>query len=566
MVTEAGNLLQIIRTHGANSRSKTLLEVADNLEQLLSSQSSDLTKMHQMLSQEQQQRKQAEQKLQEKLVQMAFLEEQLRIELARKYGKSSERYKPTEVHTAYLFDEAEMILSRAPEEPEEESVPEKPKKEKTTATKDRGKREIIPGNLERVTIELDIPDDQRMCPHCGDEKQVIGEQVSEQIQMKPIEFYVERTVRKTYACSCGKCGVCTPEPPNQVFPKSIMGETVIAQVVASKYCDSLPFYRQHRMLLRSGISISEQTMARGAARMAEVFTPLVELIGQYLSECSVLCADETRLRVLKENGIKKDGNSYMWVAAGENAGMKLVRFYYEDGTRSALAAKALLGSFTGTLMCDGYGAYPSAVKDLPIRLAACMAHVRRRFHDVLKNDRKDIHAQNAMKMIADLYTIERNAQDLSDEEKLSVRQEQAKPIFAQFRTWVYEISGKALPKSALGTAVSYAVNLLPRLERYLEDPKIPIDNNAAENAIRPFVLGRKNWLFNAESHGAKISAKLYTIIESAKANNLEPMHYILFLLRCYRHFGENTMPWNDLLPRPDLRDYAEKIGVAWGFK
>lgn len=566
MVADAGDLLQIIRTHGANSQSKALLEVANSLEQLLSSQSSDLTKMHQILSEEQQQRKNVEQKLQEKMVKMAFLEEQLRIELARKYGKSSERYKPTELQTAYLFDEAEMILSRAPEESEQEpAIAEERKREKQAPAKNRGKREILPEDLQRITIEIDIREDQKMCSHCGQAKQVIGEQVSEQIQMKPIEFYVERTVRKTYACSCGKCGVCTPEAPIQVFPKSIMGDTVIAQVVTSKFCDSLPFYRQHRVLLRSGISISEQTMARGASRMAEVFTPLVDLIGQRLSECSVLCADETRLRVLKDNGIKKDGTSYMWVAAGENAGMKLVRFHYEDGSRSAQAAKELLGSFTGILMCDGYGAYPSAVKDMPITLAACMAHVRRRFNDVLKSDRKNIHAQHAMKMIQDLYKIERKAQGLSDEEILPLRQDEAEPLFNQFRDWLYQTAAVVLPKSALGTAVSYAVNLLPRLEQYLKNPKVPIDNNPAENAIRPFVVGRKNWLFSAESHGAKTSAKLYTLIESAKANTLEPMHYILFLLRCYRHFGENAMPWSDLLPKPDLRNYADQIGVTWGF-
>jgi len=412
---------------------------------------------------------------------------------------------------------------------------------------------------------LDVSEAQKVCEHCGQQKQMIGQQVSEQLQIRPIQLYVERTVRKTYACSCGQCGVSTPEPPHQVFPKSILGETVMAQIVASKYCDALPFYRQHRILTRSGIDISEQTMARAAARIAEVCTPLVDRIGQRLSEGSVLCADETRLRVLKDNGIKKDGNSYMWVAAGKSAGMKLVRFHYDDGSRSAQAAKQLLGSFSGVLMCDGYGAYPSAVKELPITLAACMAHVRRKFVDVLKADRNNVYAHQAMNFIQDLYEIERKTAGLTDSEILSMRKVEAKPVFEDFQKWLYQASSFVLPKSSLGTAISYTVDLVPRLEVYLENPQVPIDNNAAENAIRPFVVGRKNWLFSAESHGARTSATLYTLIESAKANNLEPMHYLLFLLRCFRKYGEKAIPWDELLPRPDLRSHAEKIGVSWGF-
>lgn len=571
MAADAGDLLQLIRTHGMKSKDPALLDAADIMEQLLSAQNKDLGTMHSMLNQEQHKRQLVEQELSMERQKSALLEEQLRIELARKFGKSSERWKSTELQTACLFDEAEMIVSRESDthEPEPDSTSRNQIADtvKDTPEKNRGKRETLPDNLERITVSLDVPEKEKTCSVCGQDKHVIGEQVSEQLQMKPIEFYVERTVRKSYACRCGDCGVVTAEPATQVFPKSILGDTVIAQVVASKFCDALPFYRQQRILLRSGIKVSEQTMARSANRMAEVFKPLVDLIGQQLSACPVLCADETRLRVLKNNGIKKDGTSYMWVAAGETAGMKLIRFHFEDGSRSAQTAKELLGSFAGILMCDGYGAYPSAVRDLPVTLAACMAHVRRKFNDVLKSDRKNSHALQAMKMIQQLYTIEREIIDdaLSDADILLHRESKARPVFDQFRTWLYETALTVVPKSALGKAVSYTVELLSRLEQYLSDPKVPIDNNAAENAIRPFVVGRKNWLFNGESHGAKTSAVLYTIIESAKANKLEPMHYLLFLLRCYRKFGDVHMPWKDLLPRPDIRSYADQIGVAWGF-
>ena len=567
MVMDARALLQIIRTKAVGAHDYNLLTAADQLEKLIESQDKDASIMHGKLGREQQARKDLEAELTEERQKRALVEEELRIRLAELFGKSSERWKPDEKGQAYLFNEMEMLVSSDPEEytdlDNEETIPtptQKPSKKIS-----RGKRDKLPDNLERITTIIDIPVEDRKCPDCGNEKTVISDQVSEQLQMKPIEFYVERTVRRGYACSCGNCGVTTAPVPTQVYPKSILGDTVIAQIIASKYCDALPFYRQERVLARSGISVSRQTMARAAATVAKEMNPLVVLIGQELSECSVLCADETRLRVLNDKGIKKAGTSYMWVATGKNAGSKLVRFYFEDGSRSAETAKNLLGAFNGTLMCDGYGAYPSAVKGLPITLAACMAHARRKFNDVLKVDRRNPHAAQAMKMIQELYKIEHEAVELSVEQRLVLRQEKSRPLFILFRKWLHQTAAEVLPKSALGKAVSYAVNLLSRLEVYLDNADVPIDNNAAENSIRPFVVGRKNYLFHAETQGAKDSASLYSIIETAKANHLEPMHYLLFLFRCYRHFSSEHMPWGDLLPRPDMVSYAESIGILWGF-
>lgn len=575
MTMDAQELLQIIRTQAVGSHTKNLLTVADQLESLFISKESDARAMHSKLGREQQarqedlrqferDRKRFEAELKEERQKRALVEEELRIRLAALFGKSSERWKPFETGQAYLFNEMEMLFSM-PEEPEENDETSQPVKKSSKKGKSRGKRDKLPDQLERKTTIIDIPDEEKICPKCGNEKTVIGEQVSEQLQMKPIEFYVERTVRPSYGCSCGEAGVVTAEVPHQIYPKSMLGDTVIAQIIASKYCDALPFYRQERILARSDIAISRQTMARAATAVAKKMKRLFDLIGEKLSESSVLCADETQLRVLNDKGIKKDGTSYMWVATGENAGARLVRFYFDDGSRAAHTAKNLLGKFRGILMCDAYGAYPSAVKELPVTLAACMAHVRRKFNDVLKGDRKNLHAAEAMKMIQELYKIEKEASGFSAKERHSLRQEKARPIFDQFREWLFQTSAEVLPKSALGKAVSYAVNLLLRLEVYLENGDVPIDNNAAENAIRPFVVGRKNFLFHAETQGAKDSALLYSIIETAKANDLEPMHYLLFLFRCYRHFGPNQMPWDDLLPRPDLISYAESIGIPWGF-
>lgn len=577
MVLDAQDLLQIIRTKAVGTQDRSLLTVADKIESLFNSRENDTNIMHSKLNQEQHARKEDNQRfdierkkleaaLKEERQKRALVEEELRIRMAELFGKSSEKWKPLEIGQALLFNEMEMLLASS-EEPEEREplADDQPAKKSSQKSKARGKRDKLPAHLERVTTIVDIPEEERKCPACTGERKVIGEQVSEQLQMKPIEFYVERTLRPTYACTCGETGVSTAEVFPQIYPKSMLGDTVIAQIIASKYCDALPFYRQERILARNDITVSRQTMARATTAVANAINPLFDLIGEKLSGCSVLCADETRLRVLNDKGQKKDGTSYMWVATGEDSGMKFVRFYFEDGGRSAHTARKLLGNFSGILMCDAYGAYPSAVKGLPIILAACMAHVRRKFNDVLKVDRKNPHAAEAMKMIQDLYKIEKETSELSAPERLAIRQEKAQPIFDKFREWLFQQAGKVLPKSALGKAVAYAVNLLERLEIYLGNGDVPIDNNGAENAIRPFVVGRKNFLFHAETQGAKDSAALYSIIETAKANNLEPMHYLLFLFRCYRHFGPERMPWNDLLPRNNLISYAESIGIPWGF-
>ena len=217
-------------------------------------------------------------------------------------------------------------------------------------------------------------------------------------------------------------------------------------------------------------------MARAAGAVAETLMPLHDLIIARLSKCEVLCADETRLRVLKESGIKKDGLSYMWVLTGTYQGSTLVRFHYGGG-RDSQIAKELLRDFTGILMCDGYGAYPAAVSGSKIVLSACLAHARRKFHDVIKVDSRNVLAQEALTFIKQLYEIERECAEMSVEDRLAARQSRARPIFDSFRKWLYQKSGAVLPKSALGRAIAYTVELLPRLEVYLTNGLVPIDNN-----------------------------------------------------------------------------------------
>jgi transposase len=560
MSAPVAELLNTIRSSAVNTpKNRELLSVADMLEAIFTSLEKNLNQTHKLLSQEQAEKQAIKEKMAEVLLKNLALEERLRLSVAQRFGKSSERWLPADTSQGLLFNELEECLLRPESQGEPEPEPEATQEK--SPPKARGKRASLPKDLPRKETYLDIPENEKMCA-CGQHKVKIGEEVSEQLQIIPATKYVEKTIRPIYACS-GSCeGVCYAPVPASVYPKSIMGETVLASIITNKFCDALPFNRQERILQRIGIELSRQTMARGAKAVAIWLLPLLLIIDQRLAKCRVLCADETRLRVLKQNGLKKDGNSYMWVIRGEDSTGVMVKFHYGGG-REAEIARELLQYFSGFLMCDAYGAYPPAVANLPIKLAACMAHVRRKFHDILKANSKDPHAQKAIKLIAALYVVEKEAKFMSPAERLALRQEKSVPAFETFKSWLYERARECAPQSSLGKAVSYTVNLLDRLAVYLSDGEVPIDNNAAENAIRPFVVGRKNWLFSAEAEGAKASGALYTIIETAKANYLEPMHYLLFLFRCYKKFGPKDMPWQDLQPRKDLREYAEKIDVPW---
>jgi len=561
-------LLNQLRTKAVGKEGdQNLLSISDSLEKIFSRQTDNLNQTHEMLSQAHAEITSVKSELELEKKKRYLVEERLRIELARRFGRSSERWTPLQKLQKELFNESEYISTQETDEEEETVITEKrvvTKKKKSGKIEktDRGYRTPLPANLPREEVEIDLSKDEKQCDVCHGLMDKIGEEISEQLQIRPIEFYVEKTKRPVYACKKG-CGCLrTAAVPNQIYPKSMLGETVISQIIVSKFCDALPFYRQEAMLLRSDIKVSRQTMARTAAQAAKFLAPLNELINRLILKSKVICADETRVRVLNEKGLKKDGNSWMWVTAGEYEKIKLVRFHYA-GSRGKEVVFELLDGFTGILMTDAYSAYDSLAKANGLIQAACMAHVRRKFHDVLKGDRKNPLANEFLGLIKDLYDIERENANVSPEERYNDRQKRSKPIMDKMVEWLYTHSPTVLPKSALGIAISYALNQLPRLKVFLSNGLVPIDNNRAENAIRPFCVGRRNWLFHDQAEGAVVSSALYSIIETAKANLVEPMHYITFLFRCYKKYGPDKMPWKKLLPSPDLRSYAQEIGVPW---
>jgi transposase len=322
----------------------------------------------------------------------------------------------------------------------------------------------------------------------------------------------------------------------------------------SKYCDALPFYRQEKLFHRIGFDLSRATMCHWAVKVADKCKDLLELLRRELLSGPLINIDETTLQVLHEPGRRFDSKSYMWVFRG-GAPTQPVYVYIYAETRSGNVAANFLGSYHGYVQTDGYIGYDFLDSQEGIIHLACWAHVRRKFKDVVRAGGEftgDGLAGEALYKIRQLYRIEREAvvNDLDTDELYNERQKRSKPLLDKFELWLKENAPKAPPKSLLGKAFSYTLSQWHRLTRYVLDGRLRPDNNLAENVIRPFVVGRKNWLFNDQPDGASASATFYSLIETAKANGLEPYKYLCYLFDRLP-FANSTEDLQKLLP-PNL--------------
>ena len=363
------------------------------------------------------------------------------------------------------------------------------------------------------------------------------EEVSEKLDIVPQKIQVIRTIRPKYACRACE-GVEDEGPtvriaalPPQIIPQGIVTPGLLAYILTGKFVDGLPFYRQQKMFDRLGVDISRAVMSGWTLRAAEACGPLVELLHHQIRSGPLINMDETPIQVLNESGRKNTGKSYMWVARGGPPGRSAVFFYYGPG-RGGDVAREIVGDFTGYLQTDGYAGYNNLGQREGIVHVGCLAHVRRKFMEMLKGGskkQKNGTASTVVNLIGKLYHIEKQAhdQDLDPARIKSLRQERAKPILDKIRDILISRSGTTPPKSLLGKAIAYALGQWDRVTVYLEDGLLGPDNNPAENAIRPFALGRKNWLFSGSPSGARASAAIYSLIESAKANGLNPYEYLL---------------------------------------
>ena len=450
--------------------------------------------------------------------------EQIRLFQRQRFGASSEKFPADQQD---LFNEAEALV----DEEELEAVAQGSiDVSEATATarlqKKRG-RQALPPELPRIDVVHDVPAAQRCCPE-GHALKVIGEAISEQLDIIPAKIQVLRHIRKKYACPCCEAHVKTAELPPQPIPKSNASPGLLTYLVTAKFLDALPLYRQSQILQRLGLDIARGTLAAWMIRCAELIQPLINLLQEQLRQYDIQHMDETTLQVLKEDGKKAQSKSYLWVQRGGPPDRQVILFSY-DPSRGQHVADDLLTGYQGYLQTDGYVGYESVCAKNNLTQVGCFAHARRKFDEALKAQGPKTKAGKASKgliYIQKLYRIEHLIKELTPEERYQRRQQQAVPLLDEIRAWLDTSLPQVPPTSLTGKALTYLDNQWDKLIRYCEDGRLDIDNNATERAIRPFVIGRNNWLFADTVAGAKASANLYSLIETVKAHGLEPYRYL----------------------------------------
>lgn len=461
-----------------------------------------------------------------------FLMGQLRLAKKKMFGASSEQAAEQLLgQLSFLFNEAEAWTPRE----------EKASETTAVAAHTRQKRssdldEILPEGVAVEVVEHGIPEAERVCDACGTVMEQIGKEVRRTLVLRPATATIREDVYYTYACR--KCSVEATETPilkTERIPPVISGSyaspEAIAHIMVQKFVMASPLYRQEQELNRSGIQLSRQTMSNWILRAADDWlTPIYEEMKKRLVKEKVLHADETTLQVLKEPGKSAQSKSYMWLyRTGKYTSQPMILYEYRPD-RKASNAETFLKEFSGWLHADGYPGYHRLPEH--IRVVGCWAHLRRKFDEAVKSlpqkDQANAAALQGQAYCSRLFSIEQELAELPPEERYTQRLERSKPVMDALLAWAETTN--AAPKSALGKAIYYLKEQWPYLTRVLEDGRLELSNNLAERSIKPFVIGRKNFLFANTPWGAQGSAVIYSMIETAKESGLDPYRYLTWLL------------------------------------
>jgi transposase len=464
---------------------------------------------------------------------LVWAEEKYRNLELKYFGRKSERYAPSDDKQNRLFNEAEAYQ------------PDTVGKPKTIIIK---QHERVHGGRKRTTrptetkeIVHDLSAEEKACPCCGKERPLIGTEKSEEIDYVPAKTVLLIHIKNKYGpCSCegftesDEKRIVTAKGPAKIIKGSDFTNGTIAMFVTAKYADGLPFYRMESILDRIGLGVSRTTLCNLAMGVGSAVSELIDMMWVDMRSSDVIQMDETRVQVLKEPNRPPTSQSFMWVNRGFFGKKAIVIFHYHQ-TRSGEVAKKALAGFKGYLQTDGYGGYEKIGDSPGIVHVGCFAHIRRKFHDAFAAAGKTGTAEEMLVMIRDMYQEEERLRTMYETNKLSEnsftqqRKEEHGKRFSVMREWLLEKQRTVAPQSLLGKAVSYALGQWEKATRFVEHPILTPDDNGVENAIRPFVIGRKAWLFSDTPRGAHASAALYSIIETAKANGHEPLKYLTYL-------------------------------------
>ncbi|MDH4201258.1 MAG: IS66 family transposase [Spirochaetia bacterium] len=456
------------------------------------------------------------------------LEEENKLLRRLRFAHKSEKWTNKDKIQASLFDEVEATIDKESRLKEIIVV-------KSHSRKKKGRKALSP-DLPRKEIIHDISEAEKICD-CGETLKKIGEDTYEELDFQPAKYWVNKHTYFKYACKhCeglsdeSKPAVKSAQRQPRIIEKSIATPGLLAYTLVSKFEDHLPFYRQERILGRLGVDLPRATMCNWAIHVGEKLQPLLDIMLEDIQASALIAADETPLQVLKEPGRSNTAKSYMWLFRGGTKERPVVLYNYRP-TRSATVAEEFLKGYHGVLLSDGYKGYDMVGKSETITHAACWAHVRRYFKyavDATPGNSKDTIASQFMELIQKLYLIEREIKE-SNLPVLAHRDKYSKIIVEEIHQLLNYWQPKVTPEGLLGKAIGYAMNQWPKLVIFLNFDFLPLDNNLAENDIRPFVLGRKNWLFAGSPRGAHASCAIFSIIQTVKLNGLEPYWYLRYL-------------------------------------
>ena len=484
--------------------------------------------------------------------QIDVLMEALRLARHKQFGASSEKSEEAAMEQlSFLFNEAEAYVT-APKEEDAVIVPEHKRRRKNEYTLDS-----IPENIPAEQIEHRLEGEALVCPKCGDTMQEIGVEVVKKLRIEPAKIVVEEHQYFAYACpTCNREDIETPvvKAPREksIIPGSFATAEAIAHIMTQKFVMGSPLYRQEQEMDRRGIKLSRQTMSNWILRASEDYlTPVYERLHKELLNREVLHADETTLQVLHEPGKEPESKSYMWLyRTGGDTDQPIALYEYRPD-RGAKNPKAFLSGFNGYLHTDGYSGY----HDLPegITVVGCWSHARRKFDEAMKSlpkgKAKGSSAAQGLAYCNLLFEIEQGLADMTPEERYNERLKQAKPVLDALLAWANVRT--AAPKSALGKALHYLKEQWPYLTNYLKDGRLEISNNHAERSIKPFVIDRKNFLFANTPGGATGSAVIFSLIQTAIENSLDPYRYLTWLMKTANTADltepttvEALLPWN----------------------
>ncbi len=485
------------------------------------------------------------------------LVEQLNLARRKRFGTSSETMPPQDLE----FNEAENHADTddiAEDAKRDCKQPSQNDKGNTSSESRRG-RPKLPEDLPREHVVLDVPESDKVCTCCQSMLCQMGESTSEKLVYLSAKLYVEVIERPKYVCrQCDKQGeqntvvMAAPAPSIIIIPKSFATPSLLAQIIANKYHYALPLYRQESLFGQYGIKLSRKTMSQWILKCAEKLEPLIALLKETLLAQEVLFADETTLTVLNDERKK----SYIWLygcgrdRGGDAQSPGIVLFDYQNGSRGHHCPASYLSDYGGYLHVDGYEAYEKT----EAKLVGCWAHARRKFIEAEQSQPKGKQGKGgkiqwAITWFQKLYRIEQEIKDKPEAERHQQRQLKSLPLLKAFKAWLDKCATQVLPKSKLGVAINYSLNQWEKLRRVVDDGRLSLDNNRAERSVRPFTVGRNNWLFSNTHNGARASAVLYSLIETAKANDCEPYDYLEYVLRevpklKYGDDHRHLLPWN----------------------